>query len=193
MIDSAAYRLQLQAPAALVPVAAYGAPGVLAVDPNTGYFKQSNIYDKIEYFNRSAIEYLQFGYGDMCYVYDSMIDPINRVMRGESPVIPTALKRLLSQVPNATLTKYFPLFAQGKLDFTTHTFEELDPNCNPGCKPSPYFQRYNDTENGRRQNTMYRYNLDYDMYDVIQKYQINYYNLNRDLNRVGYCNPAVNT
>ena len=186
-------REQLQSSATLVPVDAWAASVARSVDPLTGTFRPANIYDKIVYFNRSAIEYFQLGYGDMCYVYDNLIDPINRVMRNEPPVIPAALDRLLNQLNDSLLAQYYPLFAQGQYDFTTNVFEPIEPICNRACKPQPFFQRYNDTENGRRVNIDFTYDLGFDQYQPIQQFQQYFWNLTSDLNDARYCSPVVNT
>jgi hypothetical protein len=191
--DISRVRRQLQSTANLVPVASWANSVAGLVDPITGQFKRGNILDRITYYNRSAVEYYQLGYGDMCYVYDNLIDPINRVMRNEPPVIPAALDRLLQQVDDTLLAEYFPLFAQGKYDFSTHMFEEIEGNCNHECKPSPFYQRYNDTENGRRQVVELRYGLAFDENNYEQKFQDYFWSMTSDLNSARYCNPVVNT
>src|SRR4051812_6186684 len=49
------------------------------------------------------------GFGDLCFIPDQLVRPINNIMKGIRDPIPTAAKRL----PKNILKQYFPAFFSG--------------------------------------------------------------------------------
>ncbi len=84
------------------------------------------------------------------------------------------------------------MFAQGITDFRTHVFDYL-PDCNTKCKPMPFFQRFNESAPGRRQNLIYRVAHHLGEYEQAQAGQQFIWNYMMDMNGARYCSPAVNT
>ncbi len=67
----------------------------------------------LTYFENIPVrEAFQLGYGDLCYIFDQMIRPINQMLKNEKPPEPVALQRLKTQLPPDILTKYYPKFAK---------------------------------------------------------------------------------
>lgn len=132
------------------------------------------------------LEIYQVGFGEQCYIYDEFIKPINQLIRGEQNYIPTAIRRL----PQYVKDTYVPALNSPNLTVFEHAFVEVG-DCNKDCKPIPYFQRYNDTQNGRRQLVALSYDLGVDLGPLIQYSEPLYIEVINDLNRLGYCSPYV--
>jgi tyrosinase len=143
------------------------------------------------YENIPLREAFQLGYGDLCYIYDQMIRPINQMLKNEKPPEPVALKRLKSQLPYDILTKYFPKFAQtpNNLTFFDYTFDNVG-NCNsgqpPNCRPMPIAIGFKDNANNRRQYEAFQKAANYDSTPLLDRYQDFYYQMMNDLNKY-YC------
>jgi tyrosinase len=148
--------------------------------------------DNLTYFeNISVKEAFQVGFGDLCYIYDQMIRPINQMLKNEKPPEPVALKRLKTQLPPNILAKYFPKFAQtpNDLTFFDYIFDNVG-NCNPGrppnCRSMPIAIGFNDTANGRRQWKAFQGDANMDVTQFLKRYQDFYYEMMKDLNE-NYC------
>jgi hypothetical protein len=83
--------------------------GIKLVD-ETQKVVMSNIdTDYLTYFkNISVREAFQIGFGDQCYIYDQLIDPINKMLRNEKIPEPKVIQRLRFSLPPLAFAKFFP-------------------------------------------------------------------------------------
>jgi hypothetical protein len=146
--------------------------------------------DTLTYYDNILVkEAFQLGYGDLCFIHDQMIRPINQLLKNEKPPEPVGLQRLKTQLPPTLLAKYFPKFAQtpNNLTFFDYFYDNVgDCNPNPNCRPMPIALRFNDTENGRRQWKAFEEDLNSNITGVLNAAQDFYYEMMNDLNE-NYC------
>jgi tyrosinase len=146
--------------------------------------------DTLVYYDNIPVkEAFQLGYGDLCYIYDQLVRPINQMLKNEKTPEPVALKRLKTQLPPDILAKYFPKFAQtqNNLTFIDYLFDDVGYcNPNPNCRPMRIALRFNDTENGRRQWKAFKEDLNSDLTVLLNPAQDFYYEMMKDLNE-NYC------
>ena len=128
------------------------------------------------------------GFGDLCYITDQMVEPINKLWKGIKEPVPTIAKRL----PKWVLEKYFPIFNSGNFSGLSHTFEEVG-DCNKRCLPLPKPTVMRDTEQGRIQFEAYRYDQGLDLSSLVRMAEDKYLKMWSDLNSSGYCSPYVTT
>lgn len=161
--------------------------------PLTGIFRYNIENDVLSYFNKTTIaETFQVGFGDLCWIHDQMIKPINRLIKNEREEVPTAIKRF----PKPILQKYYPKIFSGNFTFFDYTLAEVG-DCNKGspekkCKPMPESHSFMSTANGRRQ--MHRF-LIFDGWtdtSVLALYSENrYYEFMVKMAEADYCSPYV--
>jgi hypothetical protein len=146
--------------------------------------------DNLTYYENIPVkETFQLGYGDLCYIYDQMIRPINQMLKREKTPEPVPLKRLKTQLPYNILAKYFPKFAlnPNNLTFFDYLFNNVgDYNPYPKCRPMPIALRFNDTGNGRRQYKAFKEAANFDLTPLLNPAQDFYYQMMKDLNNY-YC------
>ena len=128
------------------------------------------------------------GFGDICYIPDQLVRPINNLMKGIRDPIPTAAKRL----PQSIKQKYFPNFYSGNFSGFSHTFEEVG-ECNAKCLPLPKPTFMRETEIGRRQFEQYVHDVGFNAGPTVDFYERKMYRLWEDLNWYKYCSPYVTT
>ena len=128
------------------------------------------------------------GFGDLCYITDQLVKPINNLWNGVEDTIPSAAKRF----PKWIVEKYFPYFHQGNFTSLAHKLEEVG-DCNKACLPIPRPTLMRDTEQGRRQFEAYRYDEGLDQTEDVEVDEQYFYNLWSELNSAGYCSPYVTT
>ena len=162
------------------------------VDPVTGRIKPLSLSDPLPYYtNTTLLESYLLTFGENCYIYEEMIEPINRIIRNEPAHIPVAIKRLQKALPKELFTKYFPDFAQNKTGYYFHIFSDVG-ECNTECNPIPMFTRYTDNENGKRQMVRFTpIDLNIDLLNPIMDSQEFWTQMINDLNKYGYCSPYV--
>jgi tyrosinase len=148
--------------------------------------------DTLTYYENITVkETFQLGYGELCFIHDQMIKPINQMLRNEKPSEPLAVQRLRSQLPPPIFAKYFPKFAHpfGNLTFLDYVFADVG-DCNPGnppnCRRMPIAPRFTETENNRRQYKAFKEDANIDLTPFLDPAQEYYYDMMRDLNDY-YC------
>jgi tyrosinase len=146
--------------------------------------------DNLTYFENIPLrEAFQLGYGDLCYIYDQLVRPINQMLKREKTPEPVALKRLKTQLPYDILAKYFPKFAriQYNLTFFDYLFDNVgDCNPKPKCRPMPTALGFNYTENNRRQYKAFQEAANFDITPFLNPAQDFYHQMMKDLNNY-YC------
>ena len=86
------------------------------------------------------------GFGDLCYITDQLVKPINNLWKGVKDDIPSAVKRF----PKGIIEKYFPYFEQGNYSRLFHKLEDVG-DCNKACLPITRPTLMSDTQQGRLQ------------------------------------------
>jgi tyrosinase len=146
--------------------------------------------DTLTYYDNIPVkEAFQVGYGDLCFIHDQIIRPINQMLKNEKSPEPIAVQRLKSQLPPDILRKYFPKFSHNtnNLTFFDYIFNNVgDCNPNPKCRPMPIAPQFNDTENGRRQYKAFQNDANFDSTIFLKPAQEFYYQMMKDLNE-NYC------
>jgi tyrosinase len=146
--------------------------------------------DTLTYYENITVkETFQLGYGELCFIHDQMIRPINQMLKNEKSPEPVALQRLKTQLSPPLLAKYFPKFAQtpNNLTFFDYVLDNVgDCNPNPNCRPMPIALRFNDTENGRRQWKAFEEDPNSYLTSGLILAQDFYYEMMKDLNE-NYC------
>ena len=131
------------------------------------------------------------GFGDLCYITDQLIKPINNLWKGvkdEKDTIPSAVKRL----PKAIIEKYFPYFQQGNFSVLAHKLEDVG-DCNKACLPIPRPTLMCETQQGKLQFEELRYDEGLDLSTKIKMSEQYFYKIWLDLNNSKYCSPYVTT
>ena len=158
-------------------------------NPQTGKIGKANIEeDRLTGFPDVRIKELFWvGFGDACFIMDSMVKPINNLWKGiTNEQAPTAVKRM----PKSILDKWFPLFAKGNFSGLFHSMPEVG-NCNTKCLPIPRPTLMRETQQGRRLFQAYTYDEGLDHSKVVEKGENRYIQMWEDLNKSGYCSPYV--
>jgi hypothetical protein len=171
----------------LVPISYTG----LRLDSNTKRWKSANIHtDYLTYFDKTLVkEVFQVGFGDLCWVLDQLIKPINQLINNEKTELPIAVNRL----PKSRI--YFPKFYSGDLTFFDYNLPNVG-NCNRHslrklCKSMPLTQPFTSTANGRRQLFRFKFDENLDLsYTVLLGENI-YYNFMIDMLNAQYCSPYI--
>ena len=160
--------------------------GPLRVDQMTGALVKANIAtDVLTHYKVPVVDVFHVGFGELCSVTDQIVIAINQKIRNETTV-PLAVQRL----PLSVKKQFFPKFVNNKFDAFDHSFEEVG-DCNRRCRPIPYFQRYDSTENGRRQLRRFAYDLNLKYDNIVIESNKFHLNLITELNKSGYCSPYV--
>jgi hypothetical protein len=167
----------------------------IRMDYKTKKVVMSNIdTDFLDYYENVTVkETFQLGFGDQCYVYDQLIDPINKIMRNEKMPEPVAIKRLRASLPSAVFSKYFPKLAlyPENVTFFDYLFPDVG-DCNPGpvCQTMPVALTFLDTENSRRQYKAFIEAANLDITRFSKPAEDHYYEIMNQLNQY-YCSPYV--
>jgi hypothetical protein len=143
------------------------------------------------YKNISVKESFQIGFGDLCYIHDQMIKPINQLIRNEKNAEPEAIKRLRTSLPATTFARYFPKFAlyPNEVNFFDYVLPQVG-DCNTNqCRPMPTALRFTDTDNGRRQFKSFIKAANFDITPLVTVAESYYYEFINELNRYHYCSP----
>ena len=173
---------QLRSPSNITP-RDYG-PWI--IDQMTGAVVKANIAtDVLIHYKVPVVNIHHLGFDVLCSVTDQIVIAINQKIRNERTV-PTAVRRL----PRSVKQKFFPKFVTNNFDAFDHAFEEVG-DCNRRCRPIPYFQRYNSTDNGRRQLRCFAYDLNLPLDWILIESNEFHLNLITELNKSGYCSPYV--
>ncbi len=174
----------------LVPESYSGFP---KLNSNTKKITKSNIEtDFLTYFNETSVkEAFQLGFGDLCWIPDLLIKPINRMIKNEMTEVPIAVNRL----PQSLLEKYFPKFFSGQFNFFNYELPNIG-NCNKNslrklCKSMPLTQPFNSTANGRRQLSKFRFAGGLNIVPFVSLGENVYYSFMNDMLNAHYCSPYV--
>jgi tyrosinase len=148
--------------------------------------------DFLTYFNDVPVkETFEVGFGDQCYIYDQLIEPINKIMNNELVPEPAAVQRLRSSLPPLTFAKYFPKFAlyPKNVTFFDYIFPDVG-DCNPEliCKSMPIAPKFTDTASGRRQWKVFIEEANFDITRYVKPAEKYYFDFMNDLNGF-YCSP----
>jgi hypothetical protein len=162
-------------------------------DSNTKQITKSNIEtDFLKYFNETSVmEAFQLGFGDLCWIPDLFIKPINRLIKNEMIETPIAVNRL----PQSLLEKYFRKFFSGQFNFFNYELPNIG-NCNKNslrklCKSMPSTQPFNSTANGRRQLSKFRFARHVNIVPFVSLGESVYYSFMNDMLNAHYCSPYV--
>ena len=128
------------------------------------------------------------GFGDLCYITDQLVKPINNLWNGVKDSVPSAAKRF----PNAIIEKYYPYFAQGDFTGLANKLEEVG-DCNKACLPIPKPILMRETEQGKLQFEAFRYDEGLDLGPQIKMAEHSLIKIWSDLNKANYCSPYVTT
>ena len=92
----------------------------------------------------SVKEAFQLGYGELCFVYDQLIQPINQLIKGHKSPVPKAIHKLKAVLPKDLFELYYPKFAlyPNKLTFFDHMMPDIPDHCNTVCHPTPVAYNY---------------------------------------------------
>jgi len=162
-------------------------------DPDLDQILPANIEsDYLTYYKDIRVkETFQIGFGELCYIPDQMIKPINDMIKNKRAKLPIAAQRLVNSLPNDLLAKYFPKFAANNANFFDHLFPDVG-NCPLNrCEPMPIALSYNSTANGRRVLANFRDDVNTDETGDIYRSENSYYKFMNDLNNNHYCSPYV--
>ncbi|XP_054161634.1 uncharacterized protein LOC128959653 [Oppia nitens] len=145
-----------------------------------------------DFTNTSIKETFQIGFGELCYIHDHFVRPINHLIKGVKPTVPEAIKRLKTSLPDKLFEKYFPKFAlyPNEVTFFDYLFPDVD-NCANVCKPMPIAKRFVDTPEGRRVWDLFKNALNLDITHAIKTSEDNYLTFMQHLNESNYCSPYV--
>lgn len=136
---------------------------------------------------------LQVGFGDLCYIHDQFIRPINDMVHKIDREYPVAVKILLESLPLLSFGKYFPKFATKTATFFDHFFPDVGhcPLSKTECRPIPFALTYNSTANGLRQLERFRFDGGLDVTPVTLRAETLYYTFMEELRQSKYCSPYV--
>jgi hypothetical protein len=159
--------------------------------PNTNIITKSNLYrDYLTYYsNTSIIESLQIGFGDLCWVHDQHIKPINSLIKNEKIEVPIAIKRL----PQNILKKFYPQFLSANYNIFTYVLPEVG-DCNRNsmskrCRRMPLMQSFLSTANGRRQLSHFKFDAGFDISPAVLFSETVYYYFMYEMSKSNYCSP----
>jgi len=165
----------------------------LKIDPDTNKISKPNLEkDYLSYYNNiSIIETFQIGFGDLCWVHDQHIKPINRLIKNEKSEVPTAIKR----IPPLMMKRFYPKFYSGNYTVFSYTLPEVG-DCNRDsqrqrCKSMPVLQPFLYTANGRRQMRSFLLDAHVDSATVATYSESAYYDFMADMLKHQYCSPYV--
>ena len=136
---------------------------------------------------------LQVGFGDLCYIHDQLIRPINDIMHKIERDQPIAIKALMETLPKKTFDRYFPKFAAETATPFDHFFPDIG-YCSlekTECPPIPIALRYNSTANGLRQLERFRFDGGLDVTPLTFQAETLYYSFMNELRANGYCSPYI--
>ena len=153
--------------------------------------------DHLTYFENVTVkEVFQIGYGDMCYIYDQMIKPINDIIKNKKHELPEYVHRMRSTLTDEKFSYYFPKFALHADEVTYFDYVLPDVGkCNAiqtngFCSKIPVAQKFTETENGLRQ--WLRFVKDgFDLTPNIVIAENLYEQFIKDLIHNNYCSPYI--
>jgi hypothetical protein len=195
-LDNVYYRFQLSQDEYLVPIT-YNL-GVRLIDETQDIVTSNIDSDNLTYYTDIPVkETFQMGFGDLCFIPDFLIRPINQLLNNETLTEPLAIQRLKTELPLSVLSEYFPLFATNEYSFFNYYFEDVG-NCNPKpqinltnplfCRTIPAALKFNDTPQGRRQLNAFETLVNFDVTPFLYPAEDFYYNLLHSINQF-YCSP----
>ncbi len=195
-IDNVGYRFQLSHDELLVPIT-YNL-GVRLIDETQDIVISNIDSDNLTYYTDIPVkETFQMGFGDLCFIPDFLIRPINQLLNNKTPTEPLAIQRLKTELPLPILLRYFPYFATNQYSFFSYYFEDVG-NCNPKpqinltnplfCRTIPVALKFNDTSQGRRQLYAFQTAANFDVTPFVYPAEDFYYNFLYDINPF-YCSP----
>ena len=160
-------------------------------NPLTGDVQQADIFtNEVNGLPGVTVrEWFWLGFGEQCSLTDQVVRLLLNKAKGVANPIPTAVKRM----PDYIKQKYYPYY-QNLSNFNGFSdFHEEVGECNPRCLPivKPTFAK--ESEQGRRQINIHFYDNGYDLGTAFLLAEKIFYDLWRDMNRVGYCSPYVTT
>ncbi len=169
----------------------------LRLDWDTKHIYTTDIEnDFLTYYKNTSIkETFQVGFGDLCYIHDQFIKPINEIMRKEerSQGLPEAVHRLKSALPDRLFKRYFPKFVlkPNKVTFFDYILRDVG-NCNPvepNCRDMPVAQKFTSTPAGLRQWQRFIYEANYNVTPLVTEAENIYYEFMSYLKKYNYCSP----
>jgi hypothetical protein len=134
------------------------------------------------------------GFGEMCYIHDQLIKPINDIVRNRRPELPDVVLVLRKSLPYKIFAKYFPKFASNSATFFDYFLPDVGIDYNNYCKicdEIPVALKFNSTPNGKRQLDRFRYDADTDITHEVYEAENQYYRFITDLRYFDYCSPYI--
>jgi hypothetical protein len=169
----------------------------LRLDWDTKYIDTTDIEnDFLTYYNNTTIrETFQVGFGDLCYIHDQFIKPINEIVRNEerSRKLPEAVRRLKSSLPHLLFQRYFPKFAlkPNRVTFFDYILKDVG-DCNPvkpNCRDMPVAPKFTSTPAGLRQWERFMYEAKFNITPLVITAENIYYEFMFYLKKYNYCSP----
>jgi hypothetical protein len=141
------------------------------------------------YSNVPVIETFQVGFGDLCWVHDQHIKPINSLIKNEEIEVPIAIKRL----PQTLLRNFYLKLLSGNFTFLHYNFPEVG-DCNRNslrerCRRMPLMQSFLSTANGRRQLSHFQFDAGFDISPAVLFSETVYYDFMYEMSKSNYCSP----
>jgi hypothetical protein len=149
--------------------------------------------DYLSFYSEVSVkESFQVGFGELCYIHDQFIRPINDIMRNKKRPQPIAIQRLRSALPPMAFSTYFPKFAAENATFFDYFLPDIG-NCpvHDKCRVMPIAKPYNSTPNGLRQLERFKFDAGLDLTPLVFQAETAYYTFNNDLRNYEYCSPYV--
>ena len=149
--------------------------------------------DILPVFDVPIKESFQLGYGELCYVYDQLIKPINQLIKGKYSPLPVAAKRLRAVLPKKLFDVYYPKFAlyPNKVTIFDHLMPDIPDHCNVACRSTPVAHNFKDTPEGLRVLDHYKNDLGLDLTPSVTEWENSYLRLMGFVNQYQYCSPYV--
>ncbi len=164
----------------------------IKLNDETGKLSLSDIdTDVLTYYRNVKIrESFQIGFGELCFIHDKLIRPINDIMMNKKLVIPEAVQRMKNTLPYDLFLSYFPNFADS-LSYFDFILPDIGSNCNqkPNCRAMPVAKKFLSDRNGIRQYERLIYDANFNVTPFLHASEKIYYKFMDDLYRYGYCSP----
>ncbi len=134
-------------------------------DWKTQEISRANIQnDVLSYYSNVKVkESFEVGFGEMYYIRDQLIKPINDIIRNRRPELPDVVLELRKSLPYEIFAKYFPEFASNSATFFDYFLPNVGIDYNNYCKicdEIPVALKFNLTLIGRIQLNRLWYDAD---------------------------------
>lgn len=137
-------------------------------------------------------ESFQIGFGEMCYIHDQLIKPINDIIHNRRSELPNVVNGLKKSLPYKLFAKYYPKFASNSATFFDYFLPDVRISYkNSNCGEIPIALAYNSTPNGRRQLYKFKSDAYIDVTPDVFEAEDEYYSFMKDLRSYQYCSPYL--